>query len=208
MRGVTEDTGGYVPGRDEVIALVFGGSVAKGVERVDSDLDAMVIVTPEYFEGAYEGEPDGGVYFECTYEGGYFDIKYMTKEYLMARRRRAVSLRGILCEVEGAFPVIRRLRGLWQGFRCFRRGAGGEAAFFYSDLQLNYNYFWKCCKPDGYMKIRTASEIVYALYRLVLQENRVLFPSNRRLEDTVAGVENKPEGLVENCREFCETMDS
>ena len=49
---------------------------------------------------------------------------------------------------------------------------------FYSDLQLNYNYFWKCCKPDGYMKIRTA------------------------------GVENKPEGLVENCREFCETMDS
>lgn len=79
---------------------------------------------------------------------------------------------------------------------------------FYSDLHLNYNYFWKCCKPDGYMKIRTASEIVYALYRLVLQENRVLFPSNRRLEDTVAGVENKPEGLVENCREFCETMDS
>ena len=57
---------------------------------------------------------------------------------------------------------------------------------FYSDLHLNYNYFWKCCKPDGYMKIRTASEIVYALYRLVLQENRVLFPSNRRLEDTVA----------------------
>ena len=80
---------------------------------------------------------------------------------------------------------------------------------FYSDLQLNYNYFWKCCKPDGYMKIRTASEIVYALYRLVLQENRGVVPrltAGWRIR--VAGVENKPEGLVENCREFCETMDS
>ena len=35
-------------GREEVIALVFGGSVAKGMERPDSDLDAMVIVTQEY----------------------------------------------------------------------------------------------------------------------------------------------------------------
>ena len=37
-------------GREEVIALVFGGSVAKGMERPDSDLDAMVIVTQEYFD--------------------------------------------------------------------------------------------------------------------------------------------------------------
>ena len=37
-------------GREEVIALVFGGSVAKGMERPDSDLDAMVIVTDAYFD--------------------------------------------------------------------------------------------------------------------------------------------------------------
>lgn len=58
------------------------------------------------------------------------------------------------------------------------------------------------------MKIRTASEIVYALYRLILQEKRVLFPCNRRLEATVEGLADKPEGIVEKCREFCVTMDS
>ena len=57
------------------------------------------------------------------------------------------------------------------------------------------------------MKIRVASEIVYCIYRLILQENRVLFPCNRRLEETVEGVENKPEGIVELCREFCDTLD-
>ena len=54
-------------GRDEVIALVFGGSVAKGVERVDSDLDAMVIVTPEYFEERMRENRTAECIFECTY---------------------------------------------------------------------------------------------------------------------------------------------
>ena len=35
----------YFSDREEVIALIFGGSVAKGCERPDSDLDAMVVVT-------------------------------------------------------------------------------------------------------------------------------------------------------------------
>ena len=33
--------------KEGVIALVFGGSVAKHMEREDSDIDAMVIVTEE-----------------------------------------------------------------------------------------------------------------------------------------------------------------
>ena len=78
---------------------------------------------------------------------------------------------------------------------------------FYCDMQLNYGYFWLGCRPEGYMKIRVASEIVYCIYRLILQENRVLFPCNRRLEETVEGVENKPEGIVELCREFCDTLE-
>ena len=78
---------------------------------------------------------------------------------------------------------------------------------FYSDLQLNYHYFWKCCAPKGYMRARTASEIVYCIYRLILQENRVLFPCNRRLEETVEALENRPQDIVELGRSFCETME-
>ena len=197
-------------GRDEVIALVFGGSVAKGVERVDSDLDAMVIVTPEYFEERMRENRAAECIFECTYEGGYFDIKYMTKEYLMqAAEKGSEPTRNSFVKSRVLFSSDPEIEGIVARIPVFQEREREEKLLsFYSDLHLNYNYFWKCCKPDGYMKIRTASEIVYALYRLVLQENRVLFPSNRRLEDTVAGVENKPEGLVENCREFCETMDS
>ena len=40
-----ENLKNYFSDREEVIALIFGGSVAKGCERPDSDLDAMVVVT-------------------------------------------------------------------------------------------------------------------------------------------------------------------
>lgn len=40
----------YFSNREEIIAVILGGSVAKGTARENSDIDAMVIVTPEYYE--------------------------------------------------------------------------------------------------------------------------------------------------------------
>ena len=33
--------------QEGVIAFIFGGSVAKGMERIDSDLDGMIVVSQE-----------------------------------------------------------------------------------------------------------------------------------------------------------------
>ena len=75
----------YFSGRDEILALVFGGSVAKGCERPDSDLDAMVIVTDEYYaQREKENRVTETISGYCTYEGGYFDVKYMTKAFIEA----------------------------------------------------------------------------------------------------------------------------
>ncbi len=80
---------------------------------------------------------------------------------------------------------------------------------FYSDLlMLNYGYFWKICKADGYMKIRVAGEVIYCIYWLILQENKILFPCNRRLKEYVGQCGDKPEKIVEKCRAFCESMDN
>ena len=74
----------YFRPTEGIIALVLGGSVAKGNERPDSDLDALVILTPEaYAKKLAEGRTAECVFGHCTYEGGYFDVKYMTKDYWM-----------------------------------------------------------------------------------------------------------------------------
>ena len=178
--------------------------------RPDSDLDAMVIVPDEYYEKLLEenrtAETINGL---CTYEGGYFDVKYMTKDYLRAAAERGSEpTRNSFINSRVLFSDDPEIESLVAAIPVFQEKEMEEKMLsFFSDLQLNYNYFWKCCAPEGYMRTRTASEIVYCIYRLILQENKVLFPCNRRLEETVAGLDNKPEGIVELCRRFCETME-
>ena len=47
------------------------------------------------------------------------------------------------------------------------------------------------------MRAHLAQEIVYSVYRLILIENRVLFPCNRRLEDAVRACPHRPEHILE-----------
>ena len=67
---------------------------------------------------------------------------------------------------------------------------------FYADFWLNYYYFLQGCPVDGYMKLHAVGEVIYSIYRMVLQENEILFPCNRRLEDFVARISAQTEKLV------------
>ena len=200
----------YFRGQEEVIALIFGGSVAKGTERPDSDLDAMVVLTPAaYARRQAAGQTVETISGYCTYPEGYFDVKYITKEFLrLAAEKGSEPTRNAFVKSRVLFSSDPEIPALVEAIPVFQeRERDDKMLSFYSDLQLNYYYFWKCCALEGYMRARTASEIVYCIYRLILQENRVLFPCNRRLEETVAAQADKPEGMVEMCRRFCETLE-
>lgn len=67
---------------------------------------------------------------------------------------------------------------------------------FYADFWLNYYYFLKSCGIDGYMKLHAVNEVIYSIYRMILQENEILFPSNRRLEEFVERISKDTEHLV------------
>jgi len=196
--------------QEETIALIFGGSVAKGMERPDSDLDAMVIVSPElYEEKKKKGILSEVISGKCTYEGGYFDIKYMTKEYIQAAAiKGSEPTRNSFISAKVLFSRDPEIETIVNAIPVFQESEMADKQLsFYSALMLNYMYFWKDCKPDGYMKTHVTAEIIYMVYRMILQENHMLFPSNRRLEETVMQVSNKPEGIVELAKEFGSTYD-
>ena len=56
------------------------------------------------------------------------------------------------------------------------------------------------------MKHHAASGMVYNLYRLILIENEMMFPSVRRLEEYVIRAKNKPDDIVEKCRKFMDGL--
>ena len=197
--------------KEGVIALVFGGSVAKHMEREDSDIDAMVIVTEEFYERKRKVNCIAECISmgDCAYPGGYFDVKYMTKDYIRdAAEKGSEPTRNSFIGSHVLFSADEEVTELVRRIPVFQKQEFEEKMLsFFSNLQLNYNYFWKACRPEGYMKLKVASEIVYSLYRMVLQENGILFPCNRRLEQFVKLAPDQPEHLVEYCEEFCRTLE-
>jgi hypothetical protein len=77
---------------------------------------------------------------------------------------------------------------------------------YYCMLKMSYTYFLVICKPEGCARLHTVSRMIYCLYRLILLENEVLFPSIRKLEETVRKCANKPEGVIEKCHRFLQSM--
>ena len=58
----------YFSDDQSVLAIILGGSVAKGIERADSDIDAAVVVTDQYYtELVKESRLSEDIFGHCTY---------------------------------------------------------------------------------------------------------------------------------------------
>lgn len=200
----------YFSDRDEIIAVILGGSVAKGLERPDSDIDGMIVVTDEYYaKRKAEHALAEVIRGQCTYEAGYFDLKYYNKEWLeVAAKQGSEPARNAYLKSRVLFTKDPEIEELVKAIPVFQKQEKNEKLLsFYSDLHYAYYYFWNCKPIDPYQKVRTASEIVYCCYRIILQENEILFPCNRNLERAVEQCPGKPEGIIELAHDFLTKMD-
>lgn len=181
------------------VALILGGSIAKGTERQDSDIDGMVILTDEdYAKREKSNTTTETIDGYCTYKGGYFDIKYMTKQYLTELARKGSEpARSAFLKVSILFSYDSEIPEIIQDIPVFQKREKAEKMLsFYSNFWLNYYYFLKSCRIDGYMKMKTITEIIYSLYRMILQENEILFDCNRKLEHQVESISAETAKLV------------
>lgn len=201
----------YFKEKEGVIALIFGGSVAKGTERPDSDLDAVVIVTEElYLKQKKEKHLVEVIEGHCTYEGGYFDVKYKTKDFLkLAAAYGSEPTRASFDKAKVLFssdPEIEELLAAIHAFPLAQREE--KRRVLYANVWLNQNYFMWCLPKKGrYMQFHVVSELVYSIYRLILEENEVLFPCSRRLEEYVELCEHKPAQILELAEAFMDHTD-
>lgn len=200
----------YFQQKPETIAVVFGGSVAKGCEREDSDLDAIIVVSRDAYEKrAATNTTTETITGMCTYEGGYFDVKYITKEILEETAQKGSEpARNAFVKSRVLYSLDPDIPDIVSRIPVFQEGETADKMLsFYSNLYLNYYYFWKSCPIDGYMKVHAANEIIYSIYRMILQQNKILFPCNRRLEEFIAAAPDKPEQIVELAAAFIKALD-
>ncbi len=202
-----ENLKAYFSKEPGVIAVIFGGSVAKGLERPDSDIDAMIVVTDERYEELRNQNLLSQVIFGyCDYEGGYFDVKYMTKGYLAAAadhgseptRNSFVKSRCLMTTDPEIPELVERI----QTFQ--KQEKADKQLSFYAALSLNTGYFWHFIQEDPLLKARTVSDIAFFTLRLLLEDREIFFPCAKSLIKTVERLSDKPAGVLENCRAFLE----
>lgn len=193
----------------EVIALFLIGSVATGTERPDSDLDGVVVVSPDhYMEKKKIGKTCESIWGKCTYKGGYFDVHYFDKQKIIniadngtePMRNMFSCARVLFCNDPELPEIVNRIP-VFQ-----KKDKADKQLRFYCTFRQSYNYFWKICKPEGFARIHTAGGMIYNLYRLILLENEILFPSVRKLEMTVKQAPDKPDNIIEKCHKFIQNL--
>lgn len=199
----------YFEGDTAILAIILGGSVAKGLERADSDIDAIIVTTDErHRELALSNRLAETIRGHCTYEKGYFDIKYCTKGYLKAvdakgsepSRNAFLSARILYCTDDEIAQIVPRL-GVFQVSE-----QAEKTMSFYSGLMLNQGYLWRVSGDNPYLRMRAAVDIVLYGYRLLLQQNEVLFPCHKSLPIAIAKLANKPDNIMEKEQRLLSTL--
>ncbi|MCL1842677.1 MAG: nucleotidyltransferase domain-containing protein [Defluviitaleaceae bacterium] len=193
----------------ETLALFLVGSVATGTARPDSDIDGVAIVTSEaHKRRKAEGTTLEVVHGKCTYEGGYFDIHYHTREDLInLAQNGSEPMRNLFTAAKPLFcdePDLPELAAKVSAFPKADKPA--KQLRFYCTFKQYHRYFWVACKPKGFSRFHVADGMIFTLYRLILLENEILFPSMRGLENAVISAPNKPKGIIELCHRFMQTL--
>lgn len=187
--------------RPETRGVVVVGSVARGDERPDSDVDVYLVVTDE----AYASARAGGIVAMVSrdgvdYDGGYIDIKLASPAYLS----RAVTAAddSTRASMLGARVVLDRLGGLADLVLAITKLPDGawqdRLSAYRAQVELYAGYFLRQAaeRGDTFLLRHAAVHAGLAAGRLALAQHRRLFRGQKYLATDLASLPQLPPGFL------------
>jgi hypothetical protein len=180
-----------------IVALLIGGSVAKGWAAESSDVDIMLVVTDEEF--ARRTASREFLYFTrdfCDYEGGYVDGKFTDVSFLkeVADHGNEVA-RAAFVSAWVAFSRDPAVDALLQRIPVYPEAErAAKLTAFYSQVVVGNWFMQEAVKRgDKYLMTHAAGEMALFGGRLILAYNRILYPYHKWLMHEVAAAPEKPD---------------
>lgn len=185
------------------LALLIGGSVAKGLEKPDSDVDFMLVATDD--EYARREPLNQFCYFSNSpdmvdYPGGYVDGKIVSLGFMnevadhgSEPARWAFSGAIIACSRQpGLQDLLDRITVYPEQERT------QKIISFYTQIQALKWFMSEAEKrSDPYLRMHAAADMVLFGGRLILAYNRMLYPYHKWFMTVLRRVPEKPEGLID-----------
>ena len=182
------------------LAVIITGSVAKGSEREDSDIDIVLVVTDEEFEK--RKKRNRLIYFDnqvCDYPGGYIDGKIVDYPYLKLVAERGTepardAFRGAIL----AFSKIPELEDVLKQIPVYQISEKNEKIKkFVAQFEIA-NWFMKEAerRNDNYLKLHSARDLILYGGRMILALNEILYPYHKLFIYMLEKAPEKPENLM------------
>ncbi|MHA2007616.1 MAG: nucleotidyltransferase domain-containing protein [Promethearchaeota archaeon] len=185
---------------ERFLALIIGGSVAKGMEREDSDIDVILVATNEEFNNRKKSNMF--LYFEtkfCDYQGGYIDGKVVNLEFLESLAERGSEpARDAFRDAWIAFSKISELEDLLKEIPIFQEKERLEKIGKFHAQFETANWMIKEAerRNDEYLLTRGITDLILFGGRLILEHNRILYPFHKLFMEVLAKAPDKPENLM------------
>ena len=185
----------------QVDALLISGSIAHGFNNEHSDVDINIVVSDEIYE--QKSKENAITWYESAedfYPGGYFDGKFITLRYLaLVDERGNEPTRFALQDSYIAFDKTDQVADYIDRIGVYKEECVKENTIrFVSQLDA---WKWYCeealKRNEPYLLDVSASKLILYAGRLVLLENRLLFPYHKWFTRVLEQTKNKPEGLMQ-----------
>ena len=182
------------------VALIIGGSVAKGYARPDSDVDFMIVATDEEY-ARRDAADDLFINRRdlCDYAGGFVDGKVVDLAYL--RDVTGFGNEPSRAAFEGAFTAFchqREIEDILPAIPVYpEQGHDRRIRAFYSMAFIQNWLMGEATRHDNaYTIVRAASQLALFASRLILAHNRTLFPYHKWLIRALEEAPDKPDGFM------------
>lgn len=182
------------------VALIIGGSVAKGCARHDSDIDFMIVATDEVFA---QCKLENDLFINRTdltdYEGGFVDGKIIDMAYLeMVNQKGNEPTRAAFDGAFVAFSKIKGLDRLIDSIGQYPEALRNDKLRSFYAMAFIQNWLMNEAERHNnlYTKSRAAAQLVLFAGRLILAHNRIFFPYHKWFYEYLGRCNEKPKDLL------------
>lgn len=186
----------------EFVALIIGGSVAKGFAREDSDVDFMIVATDEAFERRFAARD---LFINRTdltdYDKGFVDGKIINLAYLEdAAESGNEPTRAAFIGAFAAYSHLPELDALLKRIPVYPAAGHDERIKAFYSMAFIQNWLFHEADRHGnrYTLLRAASQLALFSGRLILAHNRQLFPYHKWLPRTLEAAPDKPDDFMKH----------
>jgi len=181
-------------------ALILGGSITKGYERENSDIDIMIVIPDEEFQKRRRRKRL--MYFDtsvCNYPDGYVDGKLVSIPFLkLVAEKGGEPARDAFRDAIIVFSKIPDLQALLDKIPIYQKEQKLEKIqkFFTQFEYANWALIDAFNLNNKYLIARSVSDLVLFGGRLILAHNEMLFPFHRWFLKRLGEAPDKPKNLM------------